>query len=212
MQAVATRPSAEVAHPAAHAGEEQLRADFYRLLALPLSAPPTRDVAGAYARLDAGESAPSSPLFKAVGRLADGASVASPEELVEDYHDLFIGVGRGKLVPYASYYLTGFLQEKPLAKLRQDMARLGVAAASGSPDPEDHVASVLDIMAGLIDGRFGAAGLEQQKKFHLTHVASWMPIFFGDLERTATTSYYAALGASGRAFLDIESAAFEMVA
>ena len=67
-----------------------------------------------------------------------------------------IGVGRGELVPFGSYYLAGFLHEKPLAKLREDMELLGIGRAEGVPESEDHIAALCDMMAGLITGSFGA--------------------------------------------------------
>ena len=73
-----------------------------------------------------------------------------------EFHDLFIGLGRGELLPYASYYLTGFLHEKPLAKLRGDMIDLGIERAEGVAEPEDNIASLMEMMAGLIRGEFGA--------------------------------------------------------
>ena len=189
--------------------EDVLRAAFYRLLAVVLSAPPSAALLQACANLQAGDGA----FGTAVSALAKGARLADVKTLASEYHDLFVGVGRGELVPFGSYYLTGFLQEKPLAKLRQDMARLGVQQAAGNPDPEDHIAAVLDTMAGLIDGRFGAPlCLHDQKGFYMQHIASWAPIFFQDVERVAHSSFYAGAGALGRAFLVMESAAFAMEA
>ena len=129
----------------------------------------------------------------------------------DEYHTLFIGVGRGELLPYASYYLTGFLNEKPLAKLRNDMAERGVTRSADTSEPEDHAASVLEIMAGLIDGRFGApATIEQQKEFFDAHVGSWMDVFFRDLAGASSSVLYAALAEVGAQFLEIETAAFRM--
>ena len=189
--------------------EDGLRAAFYRLLAVLLSAPPSAAIIQACVGLQAD----AGTLGTAVTALADAARLADTKALATEYHDLFVGVGRGELVPFGSYYLTGFLQEKPLAKLRQDMARLGVQQAAGNPDPEDHIAAVLDTMAGLIDGRFGAPlCLHDQKQFYTQHIAAWAPIFFKDLERVAHTSFYAAAGSLGQAFLGMESDAFEMEA
>ncbi len=187
--------------------EDELRASFYRMLAVVLSAPPSSALLAACASLQAGDS----PFGKAVATLAVAARLSDPAALATEYHTLFVGLGRGELVPYGSYYLTGFLQEKPLAKLRQDMARLGVRQAADNPDPEDHIAAVLDTMAGLIDGRFGAPlCLHDQKQFFTQHIAAWAPIFFQDLERVAHSSFYAAAGSLGRAFLSLETDAFAM--
>ena len=204
MQLVAARPDsfAAVLHD-----EDRMRAAFYGLLAVLLSKAPDDDVLKAVRSLQAGDGA----LGRSVATLVHAAALATPKGLAQEYHDLFIGLGRGELVPFGSYYLTGFLQEKPLARLRQDMARLGIMAAAETSDPEDHASSILDMMAGSIEGRFGTPlDVAGQSNFFQQHIASWMPIFFLDLERVASSSFYAAVGSAGRAFLEIESAAFDM--
>lgn len=158
--------------------EDETRAQVYRLLATLLSRAPDAALLKSVASLTGGPGR----FGEAIGTLAKVAA-ATPEHTVRsEYQDLFIGLGRGELVPYGSYYLTGFLQEKPLAALRRDMARLGIDRASETSDPEDHAASVLEAMAGLIDGRFGKpASLDVQKEFQQRHLASWLPVFFRDL-------------------------------
>jgi TorA maturation chaperone TorD len=133
-------------------------------------------------------------------------------EVAEEYQSLFVGLVRGELVPYGSYYLTGFLHEKPLAKLRDDLQAFGIARAENVSDPEDHIASLCEVMAGLIDGTFGTpVSLEEQKRFFNTHIRPWAPVFFRDLEAAKVSVLYAAIGSVGRAFLEIEEGAFEMI-
>lgn len=188
--------------------EDQARADFYRLLASLLSAPPSQDVIRAVGTLTGDDTA----LGQRITTLARIAARANADSVSIEYHELFIGLGRGELVPYGSYYLTGFLQEKPLAQLRRDMATLGVGRSDTTRDPEDHAASVTEIMAGLVDGRFDApVSLYAQKDFYTRHLASWLPIFFRDLEVAKASVFYSAVGSVGRAFLDVEDGAFTMV-
>ncbi len=187
------------------APEESLRAALYRLLSRYLTTPPTEQTLKNAANL----SGDATPLGTAIATFARIAARSDLTTVRREYEDLFIGLGRGELIPYASYYLTGFLQEKPLARLRQDMARLGVSRATNGSDPEDHAASVLEIMAGLIDGAFGTPlTIADQKAFHDAHLASWLPIFFRDLEAAQSSVFFAALGGVGRVFLKIEDAAF----
>ncbi|MGB0756514.1 MAG: TorD/DmsD family molecular chaperone, partial [Candidatus Puniceispirillaceae bacterium] len=121
------------------------------------------------------------------------------------------GVGRGELLPYCSYYLTGFLNEKPLANLRKDMAQIGMARADDVKDPEDHIASLCDMMAGLITGAFGRPfSVSEQANFFNKHLAPWAGLFFSDLEAAKTAVFYAPVGTMGRIFMDIESQAFSM--
>ena len=203
MERTAAEPAAPKVAP-----EEELRAHLYRLVAFHLSAPlEDEDV-----RAAAGLVGNDTPLGRAVSRFANVAARSSPAALREEFQDLFIGVGRGLFVPYGSYYLTGFLHEKPLAKLRQDMERLGLARNAGVAEPEDHISSVLEMMAGLIDGAYGRPlPLAEQKTFYATHVGSWAPFFFRDLEGCEASPFYAALGSVGRVFMEIEHDAFAAV-
>jgi TorA maturation chaperone TorD len=188
--------------------EDALRAQIYRLLAFYLRQAP--DLAGL--DLAAGMSGDDSALGQAINGLARVAKATKPDEISQEYHNLFIGVGRGELLPYASYYLTGFLNEKPLAKLRNDMSELGIERQEGVKEPEDHMAALCEMMAGLIENEFDAGGeLEQQKRFFAAHLSSWARHFFTDLEAAQSSVFYAMLGGAGKAFIDIEEAAFEMV-
>ena len=185
--------------------EEQLRAAQYRLLArLLASAAEESDL-----RLAAGFRGDDSPLGTALGALARVAARFTPAEVEREYFDLFIGIGRGELLPYASYYLTGFLNERPLARLRQDMASLGIARAEHVKEPEDHIAAVCEMMAGLIEGSFDApADLETQRQFYERHLAPWAERFFADLEGARSAVFYAPVGSVGHAFMEIEHTAF----
>src|SRR5262249_57669396 len=100
--------------------------------------------------------ADASPLGLAHAALAEAAAATSVERTEREFFDLFIGVGRGELLPYGSYYLTGFLQERPLARLREDLARLGIERVDGNHEPEDHAAILCEIMAGIVGGTFAA--------------------------------------------------------
>jgi TorA maturation chaperone TorD len=189
------------------APEDVLRARCYRLLARFLSSPPTTNDLEAAGRLSGDES----ELGRAISAFARVCAGSNAAGVTAEYHELFIGLARGELVPYGSYYLTGFLHEKPLSKLRQDMARLGVEREQGVAEPEDHIASVCEMMAGFIDGSLGCAlSLEQQKAFFAAHIGSWAPVFFRDMEEAKVSIVYAALGSVGRAFLTIEERAFAM--
>lgn len=143
--------------------------------------------------------------------LAEAAREASVESAEREYFDLFIGIGRGELLPYASYYLTGFLQERPLARLRDDLAAIGVARAEGIVEPEDHAGILCEIMAGLASRRLPASP-ESDKLIFEKHMAPWIGRFFADLENATGAKFYKRLGALGRAFVDIETEAFNLPA
>ncbi|MDW8443308.1 MAG: DUF3306 domain-containing protein [Acetobacteraceae bacterium] len=136
---------------------------------------------------------------------------ATPEAVEREFFDLFIGVGRGELLPYASYYLTGFLHERPLARLRGDLARLGVARAEGVAEPEDHIATLCEVMAGLIDGTFPAPAGEDGRFFE-RHLRPWAERFFADLEGAKAARFYRAVGTLGGRFVAIETEALALPA
>ena len=191
------------------ASEDRLRADLYNFLGLLFSRPPDQ------ALLDqcAGLSGDDSDLGKAIVSLSRVAKACKPKKVESEFNALFVGLGRGELLPYASYYLTGFLNEKPLAALRTDMATRGMTRADNVYEPEDNIASLMEMMGGMIVGRFGVpATLDDQKVFFNKHVASWAGHFYADLEAAKNSVLYASIGSVGRAFIEIEREAFRMTA
>lgn len=197
----------EVLDPEGLPPEELLRAQFYGLLARLLAAPPD----DALLAMLAGLSGDESELGSALRALAQVAAATSPAAAAREYHDLFIGLGRGELVPYGSYYRTGFLNEKPLAELRSALQRLGVVRAAEVKEPEDHIAALCEVMGGLITGAFGAPEpLDVQRHLFEAHLASWAGRFFEDLEKAEAAVFYAAVGRIGRLFVGIETTAFAM--
>ena len=191
------------------AAEDRLRADLYNFLGVMLAAPPDRML------LDqcAGLSGDDTDLGRAAAALARVARSTQPAAAEREFNALFIGLGRGELLPYASFYLTGFLNEKPLAKLRRDMAVRGLARSDTVFEPEDNIASLMEMMAAMIVGRFGPpVALGQQRAFFNTHIAPWATHFFTDLEGAKGSVLYAPVGALGRAFMAVESEGFRLSA
>ena len=188
--------------------EDQARADLYNFLGVLLAKPADSDLLKQIAAL----SGDDTPLGTTLKTLAKLASVTSEENAEREFNALFIGLGRGELLPYASHYLTGFLNEKPLANLRQEMAERGIQRAEGKKEPEDNIASLMEIMGGLIVGRFGkVTSVADQKSFFNAHVGPWAVHFFSDLEASRTSVLYSAVGSLGRQFMEIEAEAFEML-
>ncbi|WP_170358029.1 MULTISPECIES: TorD/DmsD family molecular chaperone [Ruegeria] len=189
--------------------EDRLRADFYNFLGLLLSGPPDQML------LDqvAGLTGDGTDLGQAIQAMARVAKVTKPAAAEREFNALFIGLGRGELLPYGSYYLTGFLNEKPLAQLRNDMAVRGITRAQNVFEPEDNIASLMEMMAGMIVGRFGApATVEDQKAFWNKHIGPWATHFYSDLEAAEASVLYASVGTAGRVFMEIEREAFRMTA
>src|SRR5690349_7977318 len=183
------------------------RAQEYALLARLLRDPPDAALLKQIAQLRGDETAPGA----AHDDLAVAARRANAAEIEREFFALFIGVGRGELLPYASYYVTGFLHERPLARLRQDLSRFGIMRADGVAEPEDHAGILCEIMAGLAGGRL-AAPEESGATIFERHIAPWMGRFFADLERTDAAEFYKRVGTVGRVFMDIEAEAFALPA
>lgn len=182
-----------------------LRSHEYGLLALLLGREPSAAVLAQVAGLQGD----ATPLGLAHIELGLAATNADPEAVSREFFDLFVGVGRGELLPYASYYLTGFLQERPLARVREDLERLGIERAENRFEPEDHLAILCEVMAGLTAGRF-AAEPGQERAFFERHLAPWAPRFFSDLEAAQFGRFYKPVGTIGRLFMVIETEAFGM--
>lgn len=189
------------------AEEDILRADLYRLLATLLANPPSSDVIETCKLLEGD----GTDLGIGIGNLAKIAARTDTKALEREYNALFVGLGRGELLPYGSFYLTGFLNEKPLARLRGHMAELGIERSYDVKEPEDHIATLCEIMSGLILGEYGTPmPLEDQHAFFNTHIATWASYFFKDLEAAEGSVFYAPVGKIGRAFMEIEFEAFRM--
>jgi TorA maturation chaperone TorD len=184
---------------------DAVRAQEYALLALLLSRAPTPDLLSKIAEL----KGDGSPLGLAHLALADVARAANPDAVSREYFDLFIGVGQGELLPYGSYYLTGFLHGRPLARLRDDLAQIGIEAAESLREPEDHIAILCEVMSGLAGGAFDAEpGAE--RRFFARHVEPWAARLFADLETAKLANFYRAVGTLGRIFMAVEAEAFAM--
>ncbi len=181
------------------------RVRLYRLLASLLAQPPGEALLARLAGLTGDETA----LGSALGALSEAAADTTAEGVEREFFELFIGLGRGELLPYASYYLTGFLHERPLARLRGDLARLGVVRAEGVAEPEDHIATLCEVMAGLIDGSFAAPAGEDGRFFD-RHLKPWAGRFFADLEAAKAARFYRAVGGLGARFVAIEAEALAL--
>lgn len=189
-----------------------LRARQWALLSRLLTAPPDVVTLTSLAALEGDATA----LGHAYGVLARTAAHTDAAKVEREFFELFVGVGRGELLPYASFYLTGFLNERPLADLRRDLGAMGVARADGRHEPEDHVASLAEIMAGLAAGEYDAGvlgcGSAGEAGFFARHLEPWVTRFFDDLAVAPSARFYRAVAEIGRTFTEIEVRAFALQA
>ena len=187
--------------------EDQLRADMYSFLANLLRAEPDEKLVNQLKVL----VSDNSPIGKSIKILSKLASSLDLPTIRDEYVRIFVGVGRGEILPFASYYLTGFLKDKPLAKLRQDMQEIGIKLQDNVKEPEDHIASIFDMMSGLILGNFEKRySIVEQKEFFNKHLAPWVDLLMRDIESSKIAVFYSPIGTIGKEFMEIERASFSM--
>ena len=200
--------------------EDQARADFYALLATLLYRAPDEGLlreimhsADTATQLKAGSEGDSADqLAKAWAALAAASGVVSHDAVEEEYQAVFVGVGRPPVMLFGSYYLSGFMNEKPLAELRGDLIDLGFARDPDVREPEDHLAALCDVMRAMILGDVAdaPASIEQQRHFFAKHLQPWVVQCCGAITQSEKANYYRRVAAFAQAFFEIETQAFEM--
>jgi TorA maturation chaperone TorD len=181
------------------------RSREYSLLSVLLLRSPDAALLGRLAAL-AGDA---TPMGAAHAALAEAARRSDAAQVGQEYFRLFVGVGRGELLPYQSFYLTGSLYGRPLSAVRARLQSLGIERVAGLQEPEDHGGVLCEIMASLTNGTI-AAPPDASREFFIEHLAPWMSRFFGDLERADAADFYASVGLLGRRFMQIEIEAFAL--
>ncbi len=181
--------------------EQQYRASAYSILAALLRQTPEQNVLEHVAQFSK-VAVDEDELLLAMSSLGLAAQSSELSKIDDEFHELFIGLGRGELVPFGSWYLTGFLMEKPLSLLRDDLVALGFERSESVTEPEDHVAALCEVMSLLITDK---VSLQTQSLFYKQHISPWMPRFFGDLSQSKSAVFYRAVGRFGEAFMALET-------
>jgi TorA maturation chaperone TorD len=186
---------------------DHARAQEYALLTTLLSRSPDSQLISRLAGLR-GDASPIGIAHTALGQAAGRVNETS---VAQEYFALFAGLGQGQLLPYSSHYMTGSLYGRPLAQLRETLQRLGIEKAPGHSEPEDHAATLCEVMAALVGGSIAApAGADRD--FFEEHLLPWIGRFFVDLERAKAADFYPYVGSLGRTFIDVEAQAFVLPA
>lgn len=189
-------------------GEETARADLYGLLATLFYAPPSQALLETIA---SAKSEGDGVLEQAWAMLVAASKETVAERAREEYEDLFIGVGKPEVMLYGSYYLSGFLMEKPLAALRDTLAEMGLERSQQVAETEDHIASLCEVMRYLIaSDDVLHANLATQKRFYGTHVQPWAGQMCAALKAHPKARYYRTVAELAERFFEIESQAFDM--
>ena len=188
--------------------EDQLvRASTYSLIAALMRNAPDDSMLQRISGLVQPDEKTGDDLLMAMSTLGLSAKMLTPAAIEDEFHDLFIGLGKGEVVPYGSWYLTGFLMEKPLSDLRDDLARLGYQRSDDTSEPEDHVAALCEVMSMMIAE---SVDVDRQQHFYTTHMENWLARFFADLTQAKSAVFYKSLGRFGAAFCALESEYFDM--
>jgi TorA maturation chaperone TorD len=189
-------------------GEETARADVYGLLATLLYAPPSQELLNTIGNAPAdGDSI----LEQAWVELVAACKTAQQEKVREEYEQLFVGIGRPEVMLYGSFYLSGFLMEKPLAELRTDLSLLGLQRSDDVVESEDHLASLCEVMRYLIaSDDVVNANLAAQEKFFNTHMRAWVLDCCKSMEANANADFYKPVASLARVFFEVEMQAFDM--
>lgn len=183
--------------------EDAFRADSYGLLGHLLARAPDAAMLERLGAIEVAADAREQHMAAAWETLAMAARRTTPAAVDDEYHALFIGIGRGELVPYGSWYLTGFLMERPLAQLRQDLKLLGFERQDDVAEPEDHAGALMEIMCLMIRDERGVSAV-QQKQFFERHMEPWLGKFFEDLQDAKSAGFYSAVGVLGSRFIELE--------
>ncbi|MDP3669012.1 MAG: molecular chaperone TorD family protein [Telluria sp.] len=189
-------------------GEEAARADLYGLLATLFFAPPPQSLIDTIA---AAHSAGDGVLERAWAELALACKNARAEQVREEYEQLFISTGKPEVMLYGSYYLSGFLMEKPLAALRTDLAEFGLERVATMTESEDHIAVLCEVMRILIASEGGLqADIAAQRTFFANHMQAWVPDACEAISASRHAGLYAAVAKLARTFFEVETQAFDM--
>lgn len=190
------------------APEERGRADFYALLARLFYAPP--DAALLSALGSAGElPAEDDALANAWRGLSGAAAAADAEAVREEYETAFVGTGRAPVTLYTSAYSIKYSNEAPLAELRGELARLGLARRNEAVEPEDHIAALCETMRHLVAEQH--RGLEEQRRFFERWIRPVSEPLCTAIEKSEHTAFYKPVASLAKSFFSLEQSAFEML-
>ena len=193
--------------------EETARAEVYGLLAALYYAAPSADL-HENLRVAVTEAPAAGGLLEGSwSELVAAARADSLADIAREHDALFGGVGKPDVYLFGSHYLAGFLNEKPLAALRTDIAALGLARDEAMPETEDHVAYLCEVMRYLIAGDdVEVANLTRQREFFARHVQPWVPLMCEAITAHPKARFYAALAAFTQTFISVEAQGFDMLA
>lgn len=190
-------------------GEDWARADFYSLLACLYRGGLDQSFVDSFSQIEKESIDITTPLGFEFNELLRSIEQTSLKDINTEYDDAFIGVGKPDVMLYGSYYMAGFLNEKPLIALRDDLARLGLEADKTLTETEDHMAFLCEVMRHLILSDDPPIAFEEQINFFRAHLAPWYEKLCDAVEMSGKTSFYKTVGRMTRVFFDVETQSFD---
>ncbi|MCQ8895906.1 molecular chaperone TorD family protein [Limnobacter humi] len=191
------------------AGEDWARADFYGLLSVLMSGKVDDAFLARFRDLDRAQMDITSPIGFEFSELIRHVVNLDAREVIAEHNDCFIGVGKPDVMLYGSYYMAGFLNEKPLVALRTDLAKFGLTRDESMVETEDHIAFLCEVMRYLILADDPPVSFDQQRLFFHTHIAPWYGRLADAIEQCGSASFYKTVGRLMRVFLDVEAQSFD---
>lgn len=180
-----------------------IRADCYAMLASLLGQAPSEKTIGILQDLRWSDAL-LGRLDRALRQIRQAACEIAPSGIEGEFNRLFVGMGYGEMVPYASWYRERMIQSSPLAALRADLMRLGIVRQPDSYESEDHASALCEAMT-LLSREAGGACHATQAEFFRTHIAPWMLQFFEDLRAAKGADFYQSVASFGSCFIEAES-------
>jgi TorA maturation chaperone TorD len=191
------------------AGEDWARADFYGLLSQLFSGNVTREFLAGFREIDRNSLDITTPLGFEFSELLQAVARFDADQINQEFTDNFIGIGRPEVMLYGSYYMSGYLNEKPLVLLRDDLARFGLTRDEALVETEDHIAFLCEVMRYLILADDPPVPFSEQRAFFHAHMASWYDRLADDIDAAANTDFYKTVGRLARVFFDVETQSFD---
>ena len=207
-----SEPTAPLSFASADDAEELARAELYGVLAQLWLAPPDAELLQQFALAVTQPPEPGGHLDAPWSALVAALRATDAGAAAAEYDALFQGIGKPEILLYGSYYLSGYLNERPLAALRSDLQRLGLARDETRGETEDHLAYLFEVMRWLIAGdEVEVCNLEQQRRFFRTHLQPWVEALCDVVEAHPGARTWRAVAAFTRAFIQVEAQAFDML-
>jgi TorA maturation chaperone TorD len=196
--------------------EDQLRADFYALLARLFISPPDAGLLRMIGNAPLlGPEADETELAIAWARLAAAARVMDPDAAADEFEALFGGIGKSAISLFGSHYIgekTPGARDRFLVELRETLTNLGLGLRTGETMPEDHLSGLFETMRLLIAGNamLRPRDIEIQRAFFQKFIAVWHADCCAAIACASLANFFTMVAELTSAFLAVENQSLEI--